>query len=1039
MTDSVVVEGQVKLRDGKKWKSRWLALRKPSPVADCLLLLVYKDKSDKTKGHKERSSVTLEDICGLDPGLSYEGMSHTMAIICLTQAVMLGFENKETMYAWDVRIRYSLGEVHRFHVVVLPGTKLESGPATLHLCNDHLILVRDVPPTIIGQWKLSDLRRYGAVPNGFVFEGGTRCGYWAGVFFLACAEGEQLSFLFDCIVRGISPTRGPFGLRPVLPDPNANPANMEDRVTHETLELEKRLSLLSHSSRQSSTASTSSYGASVALGDDRSLSSSSSDTSHSDTSIGSRLAMWPEPSLGSASMESHELAAVKSMHPGEEKMYAEVMRGSRPPPKPPRPRKPHEIVRQSSSDSGIATGSHSSYSGSFSSYAGSLDICHADEFGSLLSLPLNFASDQNLCTCQHGEHPRAVGSEYQVPSSLKHLYDTPRSLLQAATAREVQCKSSVSTLLKDQGTSTLLQSATDTNVAVPAQRPDRGLAAALSDYGSTRDSDETYVDYVPRWSVAKQQGEMLECKSSEVAPSADVSTDPCEIYSPQPGVTRALFTVCPVCGGLKGTTLSHSGVLTIPAVPGSKCDTSDKNCGMSLYHSLECASAEENENSSDDNRESTEGPERTREEGIYEAIWEAKSSRKIDPEHDRTMEQNTAYKDHDKHYVDAGSTPDKFKNILNKNQQRDGKHFSISSGMCSNYCTLVNSNPKTCGQHLYEPMASTLRYLPLSKTDVTKTLTSSKKEQLPDMHNDIENQDYSSTKEASKVDFDAPEVNSSTATPRQNAARLQKPLHILKTVDPTESLSGEKEKDLKDPNAVPVTKVLMNSSGTHPYSQPPESDDPKQEVSNDTETEEDKKPKRKDEKRKTDLTEGRGTEKSTESDEKSELMASCGQRKIFHETEGATISVGSSGTLRTHREHSSLADPRGTYELMASAVESPKRCDFGLLGEYGGMFAYPVDLPVPDRPRGDGVTYVNIPVSPTSKKQLHYMELERQEPGSGARGNTIHLHKHRGGSTKYAQIDITATETAHKVGTQHAQFREERLQELEQKKRGAQQ
>ncbi|MGH0143408.1 UNVERIFIED_CONTAM: hypothetical protein FKN15_016739 [Acipenser sinensis] len=193
MTDSVVVEGQVKLRDGKKWKSRWLALRKPSPVADCLLLLVYKDKSDKTKGHKERSSVTLEDICGLDPGLSYEGMSHTMAIICLTQAVMLGFENKDTMYAWDVHIRYSLGEVHRFHVVVLPGTKLESGPATLHLCNDHLILVRDVPPTIIGQWKLSDLRRYGAVPNGFVFEGGTRCGYCKYKYFFE--KGSSVSIV----------------------------------------------------------------------------------------------------------------------------------------------------------------------------------------------------------------------------------------------------------------------------------------------------------------------------------------------------------------------------------------------------------------------------------------------------------------------------------------------------------------------------------------------------------------------------------------------------------------------------------------------------------------------------------------------------------------------------------------------------------------------------------------------------------------------------------------------------------------------------
>lgn len=44
-----------------------------------------------------------------------------------------------------------------------------------------------------------------------------------------------------------------------------------------------------------------------------------------------------------------------------------------------------------------------------------------------------------------------------------------------------------------------------------------------------------------------------------------------------------------------------------------------------------------------------------------------------------------------------------------------------------------------------------------------------------------------------------------------------------------------------------------------------------------------------------------------------------------------------------------------------------------------------------------------------------------------------------GGSSRYAQIDIAATETAHKVGTQHAQCRQERLQELEHKRKGAQQ
>lgn len=67
--------------------------------------------------------------------------------------------------------------VHRFSVVVEPGTKLESGPASLHLCNNLLVLTRGVPPITVGHWKLPTLRRYGAVPNGFVFEGGTRCGY----------------------------------------------------------------------------------------------------------------------------------------------------------------------------------------------------------------------------------------------------------------------------------------------------------------------------------------------------------------------------------------------------------------------------------------------------------------------------------------------------------------------------------------------------------------------------------------------------------------------------------------------------------------------------------------------------------------------------------------------------------------------------------------------------------------------------------------------------------------------------------------------
>ncbi|XP_067591065.1 protein Dok-7 isoform X5 [Pseudorca crassidens] len=196
MTEAALVEGHVKLRDGKKWKSRWLVLRKPSPVADCLLMLAYKDRAERARGMRERSSLALEDICGLEPGLPYEGLAHTLAIVCLSQAVMLGFDSREAMCAWDARIRHALGEVHRFHVTVAPGTKLESGPATLHLCNDILVVARDVPPAVTGQWKLSDLRRYGAVPSGFIFEGGTRG--WGLLPVLGRGRADQFPVRLHC-------------------------------------------------------------------------------------------------------------------------------------------------------------------------------------------------------------------------------------------------------------------------------------------------------------------------------------------------------------------------------------------------------------------------------------------------------------------------------------------------------------------------------------------------------------------------------------------------------------------------------------------------------------------------------------------------------------------------------------------------------------------------------------------------------------------------------------------------------------------------
>ncbi|XP_034020924.1 protein Dok-7-like [Thalassophryne amazonica] len=544
MTDSVVVEGYARLRDGKKgvlcrsgydrshsertpvpkkkfvslaflpqWKTRWLVLRKPSPVADCLVLLVFKDKSDKSQGIKERVSVTLEEICGVETGQWYEGVALTLAILCLNQVAVLGFDTSEALQAWDARLRYSLGEVHRFSVGVLPGTRLESGPATLHLCNNLLSLIRDIPPVIIGHWNLPDLRRYGPIPNGFVFEGGTRCGYWAGVFLLASAESEQISFLFDCIVRGISPTRGPFGLRPVLPDPGASQMKLEERLNQEAQELEKRLSMLSCQS--SAVLSTSCVSAG---GDNLSTSGSSdtSDTNRSDCSIGSRLAIWTEP----ASTPNKNTVSPQST----EKLSVNQADGNPPPST--TPRWLQEIGRQSSSDSGIATGSHSSYLDSLSSYTGSLDTTPGEDFGSIISLPSHLAQDLGPCTC-----PSVAGHEYQVPTSLRYICDARRSLLQD------ECV--------DMGSSISPKDA--------LIRKNLMLESAGIKTNASEDHSE---------SAENSQSPSEDTKKSKMAFSSDSPhPDSSHICSLLTSASKTILTICSTCGGFKATEQSVDKLL----------------------------------------------------------------------------------------------------------------------------------------------------------------------------------------------------------------------------------------------------------------------------------------------------------------------------------------------------------------------------------------------------------------------------------------------------------------------------------------------
>ncbi|XP_055767876.1 proline-rich protein 36-like isoform X2 [Salvelinus fontinalis] len=346
--------------------------------------------------------------------------------------------------------------------------------------------------------------------------------------------------------------------------------------------------MLSHSSRQSSTASTSSYSTSVA-GDDRSSISSSS-SSQSDASYGSHFPLWPEPKRPTSSTETLSAPpTARSSTNLDEDLYNAVM--NRPPFKPPsHSRSLHDSGRQSSLDSGIGiatASSQSSYSGSLSSCTGSLDTASqggGEEFGSVLSLPPPLLSLPPLslpppppslpplpppilpppppplslrtpepgplspptpCSCPpscssasttsgySSGAPRWQSEEYQAPSLLRLQYDSPRNLLHTLAFRDPPPQGGAPELGRDRRLGGDGGQGQIQGHGCPSL-PSTPTEASLQRVGTPRQAP---VERPLSW-------------SSERAPPVD-SGDRCSIMAHTQRLTPRplLFPGCPVCGG----------------------------------------------------------------------------------------------------------------------------------------------------------------------------------------------------------------------------------------------------------------------------------------------------------------------------------------------------------------------------------------------------------------------------------------------------------------------------------------------------------
>ncbi|CAH1154503.1 unnamed protein product [Phaedon cochleariae] len=203
--NSCVIEGTVKFRDGKKWKSRWCVMRKLSPVADCLHLQLYRDSKDRYKQGQTKASLSLQQFLGLETGFTLDKESNTVAILCEDVVVVLAFDNRERLMQWQVKLSAHLNDGPHYLVLVSsapPKSRLPPGPARLHVQERGFCVTSGVPPRVAGRWLVGDLRRYGVVEGRFCFEGGSRCGRGEGLYVVLTDQGEEIASALKMAATG---------------------------------------------------------------------------------------------------------------------------------------------------------------------------------------------------------------------------------------------------------------------------------------------------------------------------------------------------------------------------------------------------------------------------------------------------------------------------------------------------------------------------------------------------------------------------------------------------------------------------------------------------------------------------------------------------------------------------------------------------------------------------------------------------------------------------------------------------------------------
>ncbi|XP_072165586.1 uncharacterized protein [Diadema setosum] len=175
-TRSTLLECSVKIRQGRKWKSRWCVLTRQSPVSEEVILRFYKDQNALLMNKelsREHVCVSPHNYCGLEYGLRYPKNVYVLTIILMDSVILLSFPTHERLLDWYHKIKHTVpaAPVAEFKSrVILPRKgKMPAGQASLYFYSNHFAITPDTPLRLIGAWNLSMVIRYGTFEGGFAF------------------------------------------------------------------------------------------------------------------------------------------------------------------------------------------------------------------------------------------------------------------------------------------------------------------------------------------------------------------------------------------------------------------------------------------------------------------------------------------------------------------------------------------------------------------------------------------------------------------------------------------------------------------------------------------------------------------------------------------------------------------------------------------------------------------------------------------------------------------------------------------------------